>query len=228
MKRCVKFERRLYEYSLISSRMYVSISIHTLPEGKIKVYAPSGVSLRYIDNLVISELPRINALHEQMEKAQEAIPGTVLYEGNRVKLDIFKSKVNRLVIENENLVFYTKAADAGAVRAELIRCLSRNALENIRVMLQKWSPTVLVSYGRVTVREQRSRWGSCSSKRNLNFNWKLILAPHEVLEYVVIHELCHLICFNHSKAFWKEVAARMPEYEIWKKWLKQHGNELHV
>ena len=83
-----------------------------------------------------------------------------------------------------------------------------------------------VTYGRITIREQKTRWGSCSSRGNLNFNWKLILAPPEALTYVVIHELCHLKDFNHSPRFWAEVRARMPEYEAWKKWLHTHGKEL--
>ena len=80
----------------------------------------------------------------------------------------------------------------------------------------------------MTVRDQRSRWGSCSSKHNLNFNWKLILAPPQALDYVVVHELCHLHEFNHSLRFWRLVESQMPDYEAWKKWLKIHGSELGI
>ena len=83
-----------------------------------------------------------------------------------------------------------------------------------------------VTYGRITIREQKTRWGSCSSEKNLNFNWKLILAPPEVLDYVVVHELCHLKEMNHSKAFWDEVGKVMPEYETYKLWLKENGWKL--
>ena len=83
-----------------------------------------------------------------------------------------------------------------------------------------------VSYGRIAIRDQKTRWGSCSSEKNLNFNWKLILAPPEVLDYVVVHELCHLKEMNHSKAFWDEVGKVMPEYETYKLWLKENGWKL--
>ena len=83
-----------------------------------------------------------------------------------------------------------------------------------------------VQYGRITIRNQKTRWGSCSSKGNLNFNCLLMLAPDEVVDYVVIHELCHLIEMNHSKAFWKQVEQMMPDYKKHRKWLKDHGNEI--
>ena len=83
-----------------------------------------------------------------------------------------------------------------------------------------------VNYGRITIREQKTRWGSCSSAGNLNFNWLLILAPPEVLDYVVVHELCHRRQMNHSQAFWNEVSAVLPGYKEQKKWLKDNGWKL--
>ena len=83
-----------------------------------------------------------------------------------------------------------------------------------------------VSYGRITIRCQKTRWGSCSSKGNLNFNCLLMLAPPEVLDSVVVHELCHLKEMNHSKAFYDEVLRAYPNYREDHKWLKEHGSEL--
>ena len=83
-----------------------------------------------------------------------------------------------------------------------------------------------VSYGRITIRSQRTRWGSCSPKGNLNFNCLLMLAPAEVRDYVVIHELCHRKEMNHSAAFWTEVEAVCPDYRVHRKWLKDNGASL--
>ncbi len=80
-----------------------------------------------------------------------------------------------------------------------------------------------VTYNRITIRDQKSRWGSCSSKGNLNFSWRLILMRPLIARYVIIHELAHLKQMNHSKAFWDEVEKAMPNYKKHKKWLRDNG-----
>lgn len=80
-----------------------------------------------------------------------------------------------------------------------------------------------VTYGRITLRMQRTRWGSCSSKGNLNFNCLLLLAPPEVLDSVVVHELCHRKHMNHSAAFYAEILRVFPDYRHWDRWLKENG-----
>lgn len=83
-----------------------------------------------------------------------------------------------------------------------------------------------LSYGRITLRTQRTRWGSCSGQGNLNFNILLMLAPEGVLDSVVVHELCHLIHHNHSQAFWNEVYRWFPDYDRYHDWLKKNGGYL--
>lgn len=83
-----------------------------------------------------------------------------------------------------------------------------------------------VTYGRITIREQKNRWGSCTSEGNLNFNWRLIFAPEKVLDYVVVHELSHRKEMNHSPAFYAVVASVMPEYKACEKWLRDNGATL--
>ena len=81
-----------------------------------------------------------------------------------------------------------------------------------------------VTYGRITIRNQKSRWGSCSQAGNLNFNCHLMQMPAEILDYVIVHELCHRKQMNHSRLFWMEVEKVMPDYQLRRKWLKENGS----
>lgn len=110
--------------------------------------------------------------------------------------------------------------------AEEIYKLADQALEVIPKRAAYFAEIAGVTYGRITIRNQKSRWGSCSSKGNLNFNCLLMLMPPEVLDYVVVHELCHRKEMNHSPKFWTEVGKILPDYEKQKLWLKEHGDEI--
>ncbi len=81
-------------------------------------------------------------------------------------------------------------------------------------------------YTSITIRDQKTRWGSCSSRGTLSFNYRLIYGPAGPLDYVVVHELCHLTHMNHSREFWDMVESVMPDYRIYKQWLRNHGHEL--
>ena len=109
---------------------------------------------------------------------------------------------------------------------EDIQKLADEALRVIPGRVAHFAPLVGVTYGRITVRNQRTRWGSCSSKGNLNFNCLLMLAPPGILDYVVVHELCHRKEMNHSPKFWAEVAKVMPDYKERQKWLRTEGSSI--
>ena len=104
-----------------------------------------------------------------------------------------------------------------------IEALAQKALTVIPGRVRHFAPIVGVTYGRITIRNQRSRWGSCSGKGNLNFNCLLMLTPPEVIDSVVVHELCHLKEMNHSSKFYEQVLKVYPDYYKWDKWLKEHG-----
>lgn len=107
-----------------------------------------------------------------------------------------------------------------------IQELANQAVKIIPEKVRYYAEQMGVSYGRITIRNQKTRWGSCSGKGNLNFNCLLMLAPEEVQDYVVVHELCHRKEMNHSPKFWAEVAKAMPDYEEKRKWLKENGAEI--
>ena len=102
----------------------------------------------------------------------------------------------------------------------------RAARELVTMLAEEEAEALGVSYRRIEVRDQRTRWGSCSPRGTLSFNWRLVLAPYEVLDYVVVHELCHLREANHSRRFWRLVESRRPGWRAQREWLREHGPEL--
>ena len=114
----------------------------------------------------------------------------------------------------------------GVISPKELKILGERALKELPDRVAYFAKIVGVTYGRITIRNQRTRWGSCSTKGNLNFNCLLILAPKEVMDYVVVHELCHRLEMNHSPKFWAHVERVLPDYRVQKEWLKKEGSIL--
>ena len=228
MIRSIRKGSQTVEYTLICAKNRSSLLLQALPMGKARLYAPKGYSVRLADRFVLEHLDELRSAQKRLDEADSPIPDTLPLRGVRLPLHVAYAVKGRVQADESGITVFSPTQSPQQIRALLKTYLSRLALNEIKTALDKWSPVFREKYGRVTIREQRSRWGSCSAKRNLNFNWKLILAPPECLEYVVIHELAHLKVFNHSEAFWKEVGKCMPDYDIWRKWLKKQGQELTV
>lgn len=116
--------------------------------------------------------------------------------------------------------------DTESLSEEEIAKLTKLAKYCIPAKVSLYSRAVGVSYGRITIRHQKTRWGSCSSIGNLNFNCLLMLTPEYVQDYVVVHELCHRLHMDHSRAFWSEVERVLPDYREARKWLKENGGSI--
>lgn len=114
----------------------------------------------------------------------------------------------------------------GLLTPEELRSLTMQAKDFIPRRVAHYAPLIGVRPGRITIRAQKTRWGSCSSKGNLNFNCLLMLTPPEVIDSIVVHELCHLKHMNHSRQFYEEIYRVYPEYDKWHRWLKEHGGVI--
>ena len=119
----------------------------------------------------------------------------------------------------------TDSQESPLTEAELRR-LKAEAAVDLSQRVVKYAPVVGVRVGRITIRQQKTRWGSCSAQVNLNFNCLLMLCPEAVRDYVVVHELCHQKELNHSRAFWTLVERVMPGYRTQYAWLKENGGKL--
>ena len=113
-----------------------------------------------------------------------------------------------------------------AFTLEQLQQLAEAAKSDLPRRVARFAALVGITYGRITIRAQKSRWGSCSGKGNLNFNCLLMLCPEDVRDYVVVHELCHRKELNHSPRFWAEVEKVLPGYRVQRKWLKDNGGAI--
>lgn len=132
--------------------------------------------------------------------------------------------IERMVQKHQNFVREADAQPA-FTQAEIAE-MAQQALKIIPPRVKYYAEKLGVSYGRITIRNQKTRWGSCTAEGNLNFNCLLMQAPPEVLDSVVVHELCHRLQPNHSKAFYAEVYRVFPEYDRCHAWLKANGAQL--
>ena len=143
--------------------------------------------------------------------------------------DFILSKADRLEkYLRESALRREKMSSLKLFTDEEINEMADRALKIIPDRVRYYAPLIGVNYGKITIRNQKTRWGSCSANGNLSFNCLLTAMPPEVLDSVVVHELCHLKQMNHSKAFYSEVYRVFPEYDRWTKWLKENGRDYII
>lgn len=153
--------------------------------------------------------------------------GVLVYAPHRVSM----AQIDRFVERKRNWI--EKKLDTQAKQPTLpslteqeLDRLRRQARDTLSEKTACFAQQLGVSYGRISIRRQRTRWGSCSGKGNLNFNCLLMLTPDAVQDYVVVHELCHLCQMNHGPAFWHLVESILPDYRKQKQWLKENSMAL--
>jgi predicted metal-dependent hydrolase len=176
------------------------------------------------------ERARLAARGGLRDGARFAYRGTL----HRLRLEPARSGIRRSSVERvgavdgDELVVRLARADrrstAGVLEAWLRAC-ARDAIDR---EIERHATALGVRPAAVSIRDQRTRWGSASRQGRLAFSWRLILAPPEALETVVVHELAHLTVFGHGPRFWAVVASRRPDHATWRRWLRDHSTELHA
>ena len=149
----------------------------------------------------------------------------------RVPLAMTREEISAFVNKhrdwiNKKLSIFPKTPSGPAITEEGIEILTERARAIIPPRVAYYASFIGVEYNRVTIRHQKTKWGSCSGKKNLNFNCLLLLTPTEVMDSVIVHELCHLKHMNHSKTFYNEVLRVCPDYKKHDRWLKQNGGGI--
>ncbi|MBR5127551.1 MAG: M48 family metallopeptidase [Roseburia sp.] len=229
-----QYETETIEVSIIKSNRK-SLSIAIQPEGSLFVKAPVALSDDEILKWIKSKTAWIIRQREKLLNQQRVNPPKRYVTGEKfsylgceyeLEIRISEGRAGLVRILENKLVVFSKTDSEETVQ----KILNSWYVEQAKIWIPKrvrfFAGLMRESYKNITIKNQKKRWGSCSSDRNLNFNWRLIMMPEDVIDYVVVHELCHLKQMNHSKAFWNEVEKMLPDYKIRKKWLDKQNISL--
>ncbi|MEQ1636290.1 MAG: SprT family zinc-dependent metalloprotease [Methylococcales bacterium] len=209
---------------------------------KIEVVAPPKMSQREITQFVSSKQAWIT---EAILKVKLKTPAFVQlapnaysqgalipYQGGQYPLILHVTSLKRIKVKFDGAfsvfmpALLAQAEQHNAIKLALSEWMKNTAKDRIAQYIQRHAQRFQLNPTSVRIKTQKTRWGSCSSTNAININWLLMLAPPVIMEYVVVHELCHIKEKNHSAAFWQLVAEHMPDYQQHRNWLKQHGASL--
>lgn len=207
-----------------------TIAICINPDGSVAVRAPLRTNDEYIKEFLsarkewIIRKQRFIKQRDESRYRKKFLSGEeFLYLGYKYKLNIVDSAEPVLTFDNG---FYLSSRHIKDALSVFTAWYKERVLEKIPARVNFYTAVTGAKYARIKVTSAKRRWGSCSGKGNLNFNWRLIMAPEEVIDYVVVHETVHLTVRNHSRDFWSKVEQLFPDYKICRKWLRNNGHLL--
>lgn len=236
----IKLNGRIIAYSVRNSKRAKRISVRYSLSNGLEVVYPPGLQQPTPETLLFERSDWILTAIDKFSETEARLPrrkyreGEVFfYRGASYKLLLEKSATHSKVSARLADGFLTVAVPDPLPSAEIepireaVECFyRREAQRYLPKRVRELAEMHGFEYERVRIKNQKTRWGSCSAKRNINLNLRLMMAPDGAIDYVIIHELCHLRELNHRPAFWAFVEARCPDYRHWKDWLRQHGPSL--
>ncbi len=211
------------EYTVRRSPRARRVRVAVDAERGVEVILPQRAPARAANEAIVELRPWIERRLQDAARARAAVAArgnAVPYLGTDL---VLVPEAGRTRVHRRGDTLRVPAGDA---RPALERWYRRAARDEIAPRLDAAVASLGTRYTALTIRNQRTRWGSCSSTGAMSFNWRLLLAPEEVLEYVVWHEACHLLVLDHSARFWDLLAFHLPDYEAPKRWLRRHGQTL--
>lgn len=203
----------------------IDVDIH-----EVKVVLPGGDETNAKD-LLIENLEWVQDKREKYERYRAMVPDRSFEEGAVFPLlgddkEIRVRPVDGHHVMEESIVLAEDRVESGSVRDELEKLYRQRARSYVTDRLETYADLLDVDYDRVEFRNQRTRWASCSPNRILSVNWRLIMAPPEIVDYIVIHELVHLVERDHTRRFWSIVKELDPDYREHRRWLEENSSRL--
>lgn len=198
---------------------------------KLVVHAPKGYPKAKIEAFVHSKEAWVKRKLEEMpalEPQKQFKTGESFWVlGEAKRLCLAYGSVESVMLSGGDLIVTCVDMQAERIRGLLIAWYYQLTSDKVMNYLKRHQGSFSVKPTKITVKDQQKRWGSCTSKGHIMFNWRLSMAPPEVIEYLVVHELSHLIHMDHSPAFWQEVNLRTPHKALSRKWLKDHYQAMY-
>ncbi len=206
-----------------------TFSLEITQDARLIVRAPFGASLGLIQDIVSQKINWIKKKKSQMnlrkKKPKKFIEGELfLYLGQKYPLKLKSQKIALDLNKNFNL----SASEIKNAKEIFTNWYKKEAKIIIQDRVDYYAELNKLKYQKIRITSAKKRWGSCSANNNLNFSWRLVMAPMEIVDYVVVHELAHIKEKNHSSKFWQVVERIMPDYKQRRKWLKENGHLLNL
>ena len=234
----VPYGNTVIEFHPTYSTRRKTVEIAVEPPGKVIVTAPAGSPDEALIDLVskkafwiTQQLYKMRSIRTQAV-ARELINGeSLLYQGRSYRLAIeIDEALKKASVKLDRGLFQVRSRsdDPAMVRKLLVAWYRGKAAEKAEERLHYFAPKLGVAVPAFQIKDQLKRWGSCTAKGQLIFNWRCAMAPAPILDYIVVHELCHLLESQHTARFWNLIRAIMPDYETRKQWLMENGVKLDL
>ena len=218
----ITLKDKIIHYSVIyKNKKNISIIINGNKE--ICVYAPIGISYDYIEELLKS---KENWIIKNIKKidTNNLNDGTyIIYRGRKFLKKVEESTIEEIVLKGDLIIIRSRSTNIHYVNDLVSNWYLDNSNNVILNRVNTLSSKYNLLPSKVLIRNQKSRWGSCNSRKEIRLNWRLVLMPDYVMDYIIIHELCHLKHMNHSNSFWSLVYKLDPDFQVSKEWLKENG-----
>lgn len=225
------FDPQPFQITVKSSKRRKTVGLRISGSGDLVVFTPHRITERTVIKIIKQHETWIFKQIQNNPTQQLALTegSTIYYMGEKHQLHFEVNKKQSVQLNTDTLTIKntTKALSLeNKVKEQLEKWYINTARDIIEDRVYYYAKLIQEPVEKIRLKNTQTRWGSCSSKRNININWRLIMAPFNVMDYVILHEVCHLKHLNHSSSFWKLVAEIMPDYTKYTIWLKKNSNTL--